>query len=219
MHKSVAAIVIITFILISLSVVVCQPSVGVKKGDWIEYTVSTTGTPPPEQDLTWARIEILQVEGTVFQANFTVRYVNGSVSSGVRTFDFSVGQVQAWIIIPANLGVGDVFYDLSINSNVTIQGELHKNVAGANRVITSTNTTERHKEWDKATGVYVQSVDNLGNYTINAQATATNMWAPQIIGLDPTMFYSVIVTTIVAVVIIVAIVILARKKKRIKPKK
>lgn len=192
-----------------------QPAVGVKTGDWIEYTVSTTGTPPLEQDITWARIEILDVQVEAFHANFTVRSVNGTVSSGVREFNFSSGQVQAWIIIPSNLGVGDIFFDSSLNSDVTIQGQMHKTVAGADRVVTYTNTTERHKEWDKATGVYVQSVDNLGNYTINAQASTTNMWGPQILGLDPTVFYSAIVTVIVAIVIIVLLLVLARKKKQI----
>ncbi len=215
MYKPVAAILIFAFMFGSLVAVEGQPAVGVKIGDWIEYTVKTTGTPQPEQDITWARIEILDFEGEAFHANFTVKYVNGTISSGIREFNFSSGQVQAWIIIPANLGAGDIFFDSSINSNVTIQGQLHKTIAGADRAVTYTNTTERHKEWDKATGVYVQSVDNLGTYTINAEASATNMWSPQILRLDSTVFYSVIVAVIVAIVIIVSLLVLAQKKKRI----
>ena len=211
-----AAIVAFVFLL-SLTVVQGQStSVGVKKGNWVEYTVSATGTPPPEQNLNWAKIQILDVEGTAFHANVTVRYVNGTFSSGVRLFNFSVGQVQAWIIIPANLNPGDYFYDSGLGSNVTIQGQLHKTVASADRLITYTNTTERNKEWDKATGVYTQSNDYLSNYTIHAKATATNMWSPQILGLDQTVFYLIVVGIIVAVVIGVSLVVVAWKKKWIK---
>jgi hypothetical protein len=212
----VAAIVVFGF-LITLSAVQGQStSVGVKKGNWVEYSVSATGTPPPEQNLNWARIEILDVEGSSFHANVTVRYVNGTFSSGVRLFNFSAGQVQAWIIIPAHLNPGDYFYDSGLGNNVTIQGQLHKTVAGADRLITYTNTTERNKEWDKATGVYTQSDDYLENYTIHAKATATNMWVPQILGLDQTLFYSLFAGVIVAIVVVVSIVVVTWKKKWIK---
>ncbi len=212
----VAAIVVFAFLLSLTAVQGQSTSVGVRKGDWVEYSVSAAGTPPPEQNLNWARIEILDVEGTAFHANITVRYINETFSSGVRLFNFSAGQVQAWIIIPANLSPGEYFYDSGLGNNVTIQGQLQKTVAGAERTITYTNTTERNKEWDKATGVYTQSNDYLGNYTIHAKAVSTNMWSPQILGLNQTIFYSVVVASIVAIVIIVSMVILGWKKKRIR---
>jgi hypothetical protein len=216
-RKILAASTVFAFIFLMLTAVQAQStSIGVKEGDWIEYSVVAAGSPPPEQDLNWARIEILNVEGTIFHANFTVRYTNGSISSGVRTFNFSAGNVQAWIIIPANLNPSDYFYDSSIGNNVTIQGQLHKNVAGANREVTFTNTTERHKEWDKASGVYVASIDNLGNYTINAQATATNMWRPQILGFDQTLFMYILTVIIVIIVIIIAVVVAVWRKRKVK---
>ncbi|MGA3111221.1 MAG: hypothetical protein ABSE15_04215 [Candidatus Bathyarchaeia archaeon] len=217
MRKIAAAMIIFTFIFISITVTAGQPSVGVKKGDWVEYSVKTTGATPAAQDLTWAKIEILDVEGEAFHANFTVKYVNGTISSAVRTFDFSSGNVQAWIIIPSNLSPGESFYDSSINSNVTIQGQVQKTVAGATRTVTYLNSTlggvQRNKQWDKATGFYVQSADNLGNYTVNAQATATNIWSPQILGLNQNTFYLVIAAIIVVIVVISSIIIIARKKK------
>jgi hypothetical protein len=36
-------------------------SVGVKGGDWIEYSVVTTGKPEEGHDVVWARMEILEV--------------------------------------------------------------------------------------------------------------------------------------------------------------
>ena len=65
-----------------------EPSVGVKKGDWIEYTVSiTVQTSAPAHNITWFRIEILNVEGAAFQANVTLRTLMGhsAVPSGSLT--------------------------------------------------------------------------------------------------------------------------------------
>jgi len=49
-----------------------EVSVGVKKGDWIEYTISMTGPPlDPIRNLTWYRMDILEVDGAWFQVNKT----------------------------------------------------------------------------------------------------------------------------------------------------
>jgi hypothetical protein len=204
---------------ISVACTAAQPTVGVKTGDWVEYHVKTTGAVPAAQDLTWAKIEILDIEGGAFHANFTVKYVNGTVQGSNRFFNFSAGNVQAWIIIPGNLGPGQTFYDSSITSNVTIQGQFQKNVASADRTVTWTNSTlggvQRNKEWDKATGFYIQSADNLGTYTVNAQAYATNIWSPQILGLNQNVFYLVVVVIVVAIAVITALLVIARKNKKI----
>ena len=219
MLKAAAIILIAAFLFTSAASAEDQPSVGVKVGYWVEYSVKTTGTPPAAQDLTWAKIEIVDVEGEQFHANFTVRYVNGTLSSATRTFNFTAGNVQAWIIIPADLNPGQSFYDSSINSNVTIQGQLQKTVAGATRTVTYTNSTaggvERNKQWDKATGFYIQSVDNLGTYTVNARATSTNIWSTQILGLNQAVFYLIIlVIIIVAIALVVSVVLLRRKREK-----
>ena len=223
MHKTVAATLIIALILplLTLTLTVAQetqPIVGVNTGDWIEYSVKNAGAVPAAQDLTWAKIEILKVEGEAFEANFTVEYVNGTMASAVRSFNFSEGNVQAWIIIPANLSLGQSFHDSSINSNVIIQGQIQKTVAGAERTVTYVNSTQggevRNKQWDKATGFYVQSEDNLGTYTVNAQAIATNIWSPQIFGLNQNMFYLIVAAIVVVIAVIAAVAVISRKKKR-----
>ncbi|MGO8807673.1 MAG: hypothetical protein ACLQO7_13970 [Candidatus Bathyarchaeia archaeon] len=218
MRKVVAAMMIVVFIFISITAVNAQPAVGVKPGNWVEYSVKTTGAVPAAQDLTWAKIEITDIEGEAFHANFTVKYVNGTIMSADRFFNFSAGNVQAWIIIPANLSQGQTFYDSSINTNVAIQGQIQKTVAGATRTVTFTNSSlggvQRNKEWDKATGFYIQSADNLGNYTVNAQAIATNIWSPQILGLNQNTFYTIVATIIVIIVVIAMIAVIVHRKKR-----
>ena len=191
-----------------------QVSVGVKVGDWIEYNVNTTGTPMIGHDITFARMEIVDVQGTAIKANVTSTAIDGTVSTITRSFNLQQGEIQAWVIIPANLGSGDSFYDASINGTITIQGEQQKSFAGATRTITYVNTTDRDKQWDKASGIFVTTQDYLENYTVSAIVTATNIWSPQILGLDQTFFY-VVVGIVFVVVIIVAVfaIIFVRRRK------
>jgi len=44
------------------AVVSADVVVGVKQGDWIEYSVTVTGDVPEEHDVTWSKIEIISVE-------------------------------------------------------------------------------------------------------------------------------------------------------------
>ncbi len=219
MQKTAVALMIAALMFTSIALAEAQPAVGVKPGNWVEYHVKTTGAVPAAQDLTWAKIEVVDVEGEAFHANFTVRYVNGTESTAIRFFNFSAGNVQAWIMIPANLGPGETFYDSSINSSVPIQGQFQKTVAGATRTVTWTNSTlggaQRNKEWDKATGFYIQSADDLGTYTVNAQAYATNIWSPQILGLNQTVFYLLVAAIIVVVALLASVLLLMQKRKRI----
>jgi hypothetical protein len=43
-----------------------EPSIGVKEGDWMEYNVNITGSPPLIHDITWMRIDVLQVKDEAF---------------------------------------------------------------------------------------------------------------------------------------------------------
>ena len=89
-------------------------------------------------------------------------------------------------------------------------------MAAARRTVTHASDSVRNKEWDKATGVFTGANDNVGNYTINAYVIATNLWSPQILGLDQTVFYSLVAVIIVLAVLILSSVILVARRKRIK---
>jgi hypothetical protein len=215
MNKKLVVILIVLIVLACITVVQGEVSVGVKEGDWIEYEVTTTGTPVPDHDIVWARMEILDVQGNEFRANVTSEKPTGELSSLIRTFNLEEGEVQGWVIIPANLDVGDTFYDSYIGRNVTIEGEEERVIAGATRTTTYANLPERFKRWDKSTGVFVETIDPLENYTIHATAIATNMWSPQIFGLDPPLFYAVVLVVAIIVIVVVTSVILriySRKK-------
>jgi len=159
-----------------------EPSVGVKEGDWIEYDVNIMGNPPAvHRNVTWMRIDILQVKGAVFPANVTVRYSNGTVGSSVWEFNFVEGNTEGWVIIPSGLGSGDSFFDnfSKTDKHITIQSQEQKTVLGAIRTVTFANDTYRNKQWDKDTGIFVGSSEIFRNWMAYVTVVDTNMWVPR----------------------------------------
>ncbi len=238
--KAVSALILVS-IAVAFSIIVEpadsqeEPSVGVGEGDWIEYDISITGTgtPPPTHNVRWMRMDVLSVQGSAFSVNLTARYANGTIGSAVWKFNFTEGNVGGWMIIPSGLEPGDTFYDSSIHNrkpvNVTIQKQEQRTVLEATRIVTYGNDSLRHKEWDKATGVFVGSSEVLKNVTnkdgwyiedltVTVQAIATNMWSPQILGLDQTLFSTIVtVSAVVAIVILTPLVIVAQRKRKKDP--
>ena len=228
---------IVAFMIVSISIFALpalayeEPSVGVKKGDWIEYEVSITGkgSMPPTHDVRRFRMEVLPVQGTSFSVNLTSKYANGTIGTAIWKFNFTKGNVEGWIIIPSNLGKGDTFYDYSIHTgkpvNVTIQSQERKPVLGASRDVTYGNDSLRHKEWDKASGMFIGSTEVHKNVTtrtgwfiedltVTIQAIATNIWNPEtILGLRPLTFYALVATIILLIALILVSVFVARKQK------
>jgi len=187
----------------------------VKEGDWIEYNVTTTGTPPiPEHNVTWARLEILGVQGSEITINSTSLLRDGTVASRILILNVEKGEIGAWWIIPANLDPGDTFYDDLLQQNITIQGEEQLEYAGATRTVTNASIPTRIKRWDKATGVFVMSDDDFPDFTIFVSAYSTNMWSPRILGLDSPIFYVVVSVVVVAIPAIVLLLALRRRKKQ-----
>jgi len=192
-----------------------ETSVGVKKGDWIEYTITMTGPPlDPIRNLTWYRTEILEVDGAWFQANKTGLSVNGTLSSSIWNFNLAEGQVRGWVIIPANLSTGDTFFDAAKSLNITIEGEEQKTMLEANRTVTHASDPGKvYLEWDKATGVYVHSIAHTSSYTVTVNAFATNMWSPQTQVQSQTKSYVLFVATVVLALLILALVIFIAQRK------
>ena len=237
--KTIYALILASMI-VSVSIIISPafagyvPSVGVNEGDWIEYEISVTGegAMPPTHDVRWFRIDVLPpIEGAAFSVNLTSRYANGTLGSAIWKFNFTEGNVGGWIIIPSNLGPGDAFYDswtffdTRKQVNVTIENEEQKTVLGASRTVTYGNDWLRHKEWDKATGVFVSTVEVYKNVTnragwyiedltVTVTAIATNMWGPQILGLEQPTFYTIVTVVLVAVVIVALAIAVAMRKKK-----
>ncbi len=215
-------VLILACILASVSIIAAptlahsETSVGIKAGDWIEYSISMTG-PPVDQvrNLTWYKAEILEVDGASFKVNKTALSVNCTLLRGsIWNFNFTEGQVQGWVIIPANLCTGDAFFDVSKSANITIEGEEQKTVLGASRTVTHAGISGLvYKEWDKATGVYVHAIEHTTNYTIITNAVATNMWSPQAIGQNQAASYQLVAATVILAVLMLFLVIFIARRK------
>jgi hypothetical protein len=209
------AIIVSVLAVVSPLVAYAEPFTGVKKGDWIEYTMSITGPPldDPLRNLTWYRTEILEVNDVSFRVNKTALTVQGTLSSSIWDFNFAEGQVQGWAIIPANLGTGDAFFDVATSANITIEGEEQKILLDASRTVTHASYSGKvYKEWDKVTGVYVYAVEHTTNYTVITNAIATNMWGPQILWQNQTVFHALVAVSVVLAVLIPSSVIVASRR-------
>ena len=211
-------IIIIQFIFaLSLATALNETEVGVKEGDWIEYSINMSG-PLLDQlrNLTWYRVDFLQVEGSILTVNKTSQSVNGTYSSSIWHFDLAQGQLYGWVIIPASLSRGDSCFDATRNATITIEGEEQKNLLGTTRIITyASDPGKVYKEWDKETGVYVYSSDNTTDYAVTMKAAATNMWNSKIVGPNYNRNYQlagVILAAIVLATISMVVFVRGRKK-------
>jgi hypothetical protein len=171
-------LVFLVSLLFCLNLVYGEISVGVREGDWIEYTVSTSGLVPEEFKVAWAKMEIIKITPQEIHADVATISNEGVKSSLIMIFNLEQGKVGAWFIIPAGLNPGEFFYDKSMGCNIIIEGEEELFCAGATRTINNASTSERLKRWDKATGIFVECIDVFETYSINATAIKTNMWRP-----------------------------------------
>jgi hypothetical protein len=195
-----------------------QVSTEIKNGSYIIYAVTTSGA-HQGPNLIAERMDFQNVQGNQFSANVTLIFDNGTISISTQSFNLQEGQVQGWSVIPANLGVGNSFHDASTGQDVTIQGEQQKFVATATRTVTYASDSQRIVQWDKSTGVFVSKVEIYPSYSVNTTAVATNLWSPDILGLEPNVFYGVVIGSVAFVVAAVVVVFLRSRKRRVLRKK
>ena len=110
-------------------------AVNVKGGDWIKYQVTETGTPTPEFNITWARMDINSVQGEFISVNVLTAYANGTVypENGI-TLNFATGAIGDGFFIPTNLNPGDK-YNSGYEGNITITGVEQIMAGGAKRTV------------------------------------------------------------------------------------
>ena len=212
MYKKLILVVFSIFLALSLiSIASAQLAVGVKAGDWIQYNVTFTGTPPdPSHAVVAANMTVLSVQGTTINVNIVSTMSNGTELSTNSTLNLQTGQLIDNFIIPANLAKGDQFYD-SNSGNITIAGIAQETYAGAARTdINATNGSNTYV-WDQATGVDVEGFSSGTNYTMHTLANATNIWQSQVPEFNMTAIGSLAIIGTVAIV--TATVVLTRKRE------
>jgi hypothetical protein len=219
MHKSAVLAIALTVLIVTalLAVAFADVSVGVKKGDWIEYQVKVTGNPPPRYNVTWARIDVTGVQGEDISLYIQTRFANGSLLIENITVNLETSPGDSFII-PANLNPGDEFYNQYLGGNITITSVEQRTILGAERTVVSGATEQTTYYWDRQTGILVEATSsapigfNTGfgiseGFTVFTKTSETNIWQPQILGLDLRVFYALIVAVVVALAAIVAILV------------
>jgi hypothetical protein len=212
MNKKIILVVFSIFLALSLiSMASAQLAVGVKAGDWIQYQVSFTGTPPdPSHAIVAANMTVLSVQGTAINVNIASTMSNGTVLSTNSTLNLQTGQLIDNFIIPANLTKGDQFLDSNVG-NITIANVGQGTYVGATRTVVNATSGSNTYVWDQATGIDVEGFSTGASYTMHTLANATNMWPTQVPEFSTTAIGSIIV--IGAVAIVTAAVAITRKRK------
>jgi hypothetical protein len=212
--RSLLAISIALLILFAAMVpFVCQAeiAVGVKKGDWIEYNVTFTGTVPQGHNVIWARMEVTEVQGKTIELSITTNFTNETLLPEKITLNLETGVLGDDFIIPANLNYRDFFFDV-YQGNITIRDTGTKNVVGVDRTFVSGTTELTAYVWDKTTGVLIEATTSATGYTMTTVADRTNMWTPMLFGLNPSFFFILIAVAIVAILVVVAAFFMSRRK-------
>ena len=98
--------------ILSQSYVLAQIAVGVKAGNWIEYNISYSGSPPDFYPA-WIRIDVTNVQGTKITADLSGEQLDGTLVTNSGTYDLETGVLDL-LLIPAGLDVGNKFYHIFI---------------------------------------------------------------------------------------------------------
>lgn len=180
-----------------------EVDVGVKVGDWVgtndayfEWVSNWPGyeEPPSGMNMSWMKMEVLEVHDSNITVQSAVMYTNGTVEEYVNWGDIATGEGNlSVVIIPSNLDAGD-----EIPANLTwyteeplklfVNGTTTRKYAGANRQVNYVNITypiiydnvtygdwNMSFYWDKKTGFLLEEdisytmslTDNMTHYYLN----------------------------------------------------
>jgi hypothetical protein len=215
MRKLVLLAIVITLLIVTISLfseAFADITVGAKKGDWITYKVTETGNPTPDYEITWARIDVTAVQGEKITINVQTGFANGTIYPEPQIpLNLATGAIGDGFFVPVNLNVGDKFYS-EYQGNITITSIWQREVGGALRTVISATSNQTTYNWDRQTGILVGATTSFPAFTLSTQTSGTSLWQPQILGLDSTLFYEIIVIIIVSLVAVFAILIWQKRK-------
>lgn len=211
-QQFIALVLLVLLSFVSVPTLISAREIGVKKGDWIEYSVVATGDFPGEHNAKWARLEIVNLQGQIILVNVTTQLTTDKYVYYNVTVDFEKGDLLEGFFLPRNVTVGDVFVD-SLVGNITAIGVGQRTYAGAGRTIIKGDSPNSTFFWDETKGIMVEAHSSYPdyNYTIDTIVEKTNMWQPQIFGLEPTIFYSITIIAISIITIITGLVFWRRR--------
>ena len=206
----ICSLTLLTAILATSVFVSANVTVGVKKGDWIEYQVSVSGIAPEGHDAKWARMEVSNVQGSALTLNVTTQFTNGSYLYENITLNLQTGELGDDFFIPSNMNLGQNFTDIH-SGNITISKSEEKIYAGTSRPVLYGATAFTTFYWDKQTGILVEANSNYKdiNFTMTTIAYKTNIWQPQ----NSIQGISYFLIIVILLLVITALIAIWRRKK------
>ncbi len=204
-------VILLAVFIFSIGVVRSEFMVGVKEGDWIEYRVLLAGNPPEGHEVVWARSDVISVKGKTIDLKITSEFVDGTQVDDTITMNLETGQLGDLFIISANMLEGNVFPSI-YHGNVTITGLELKTCAGATRSVVTATVEGNIYFWDQDTGILVEGISEFSDYSIHSSIDKTNMWEPEILGLQPVVFYGLVLIIAVAALALAAFFVLRKKE-------
>jgi hypothetical protein len=219
LNKKAIALIVLIAILSATITATGAVTVGVKPGDWIEYQVTFTGTPPdPSHSITAARMEVMAVQGDVINVTIVSTYPDGTQATTNSTLNLDTGELIDNFIIPAGLASGSEFSSTMGNmGKMMIGGDKQGSYCGATRTVVTATSGNNTYTWDQATGVSVEGTTTEPTYTMHSLATSTNMWSSQTSlsgSPDMTIVYAIVVVVVVIVLVAVVAVLAFRRRKK-----
>ncbi|MCJ7613402.1 hypothetical protein MUO71_01360 [Candidatus Bathyarchaeota archaeon] len=200
--------VVFICVLFSAAAVYADVSVGVKQGDWVEYTVTCTGDVPADHNVTWAKIEVTGVEGKKIDVAIASRFFDAHEETVTATLNLETGEIGDGFIIPANLNTGDTFLE-KVEGTITISGVEEKTYANEKRDVVTAITPYTVFYWDQPTGFLVEATTTYTSFGIASKAEKTNMWQARTFGIDP-----IISIVLVALVIVTVLAFFLKHKMK-----
>ena len=194
--------------------------VGVKTGDWIRYDVREVGSViDPEYNITWARMDIMAVQDDVITVNVLTQYGNGTLlPENDIHLNVTAGKIGDGFFVPINLKPGDR-YSTQYEGIINMTSLAHTQAGGASRMVlvgvASVGIYNNIYNWDAQTGIMISATSYLPGCVMYTTTSSTNLWAPQILGLNQTVFYAVVLSIVgvAAVLSGVALLFVQRRRK------
>lgn len=183
--------------------------VGVEKGNWIEYSVVCNGDIPLDHNVTWAKIEVTDVENDLIFVNITSTYSDNRNEIVASILNIQTGEIGEGFIIPANLSQGDIFLE-EFEGIITINKVEEKTIVNQKRIVVGANTPNTSFYWDQKTGFLVEANTTNTNFSIATKAIATNIWLKETLATD------LILISISSTIIVIALITVILYKYKIK---
>ena len=187
-------------------------SVGVKQGDWIEYSASHTGNYPNDLSKRFS-MKVEEIDGKKITVSAEGQNLDGKDWSISETYDLETG-FHDLLLIPSGLDVGDQFYHEEFG-NIDIQGAENYEYAGEERTVVWATFLGNTLHWDQDSGVLCQADWNWSSdYEARWILDKTSLWGQN--GLDVTL---IAILGMAAAILIILFLFIRRKKKDEKNKK